>query len=108
MAPVVIGFIWKFIYNSQYGMLNTTLTAMGLADWIRPWLDDSNLILKTIAIPIIWQYVGLYMVIMVSAISAVPQEIYEMAEIDGASGIKKSLFITLPMIKNTLKVSIIL
>lgn len=108
MAPVVIGYIWKFVYNSQYGILNTLLKAVGLEGWIKPWLDDPDIILKTISIPIIWQYVGLYMVIMVSAISAVPQEIYEMAEIDGASGIKKSLYITLPMITNTLKVAIIL
>lgn len=108
MAPVVIGYIWKFVYNSQYGILNTLLKAIGLESWIKPWLDDTSIILKTISIPIIWQYVGLYMVIMISAISAVPQEIYEMAEIDGASGIKKSLYITLPMITNTLKVAIIL
>lgn len=108
MAPVVIGFIWKFVYNSQYGILNTVLKAIGLESLIKPWLDDPSIILQTISIPIIWQYVGLYMVIMVSAISAVPQEIYEMAEIDGASGIKKSLYITLPMITNTLKVSVIL
>lgn len=108
MAPVVIGFIWRFVYNSQYGILNTVLNALGLSGWIRPWLDDSSIILRTVSVPVIWQYVGLYMVVLVSGISGIPQEIFEMAEIDGASGFKKSIYITLPMIKNTLKVSIIL
>lgn len=108
MAPVVIGFIWRFVYNSQYGILNTVLNTLGLSGWIRPWLDDSSIILRTVSVPVIWQYVGLYMVVLVSGISGIPQEIFEMAEIDGASGFKKSIYITLPMIKNTLKVSIIL
>ena len=108
MAPVVIGFIWRFVYNSQYGILNTVLNTLGLNGWIRPWLDDSSIILRTVSVPVIWQYVGLYMVVLVSGISGIPQEIFEMAEIDGASGFKKSIYITLPMIKNTLKVSIIL
>ena len=55
-----------------------------------------------------WQYIGLYMVILMSAISAIPQEVFECAEIDGATGVKKSVYITLPMVWDTLKICIIL
>lgn len=108
MAPVVVGYVWRFIYNSNYGLLNTFLTSIGKASWIKNWLDDSSIVLRSVAVPVIWQYIGLYMVLLMSAISAVPQEVYECAEIDGATGVKKSLYITLPLIWDTFKICIIL
>ncbi|SHK56847.1 raffinose/stachyose/melibiose transport system permease protein [Anaerocolumna jejuensis DSM 15929] len=108
MAPVVVGYVWRFIYNSNYGLLNTFLTSIGKASWIKSWLDDSSIVLRSVAVPVIWQYIGLYMVLLMSAISAVPQEVYECAEIDGATGVKKSLYITLPLIWDTFKICIIL
>lgn len=108
MAPVVVGYVWRFIYNSNYGLLNTFLTSVGKASWIKSWLDDSSIVLRSVAVPVIWQYIGLYMVLLMSAISAIPQEVYECAEIDGATGVKKSLYITLPLIWDTFKICIIL
>ncbi len=108
MAPIVVGYVWRFIYNSNYGILNAFLNAIGRPDLIRFWLDDQDIVLKTVAIPVIWQYIGLYMIILMSAISAIPTEVFECAEIDGATGFKKSIYITLPMIWNSLKICIIL
>ncbi len=108
MAAIVVGYVWRFIYNSNYGLLNAFLNAIGRSDWIRYWLDDESIVLRCVSVPVIWQYIGLYMIILMSAISAIPQEVFECAEIDGATGIKKSIYITLPMIWDTLKVCIIL
>ena len=108
MSALVVGYVWRFIYNSNYGLLNMFLNFIGKPEWIRLWLDDQNLVLKSVSIPVVWQYIGLYMVILMSAISAIPQDIFECAEIDGATGFKKSIYITLPMIWNSLKVCIIL
>jgi raffinose/stachyose/melibiose transport system permease protein len=108
MAPVVVAFVWKFFYNSNYGILNMFLKTIGLGNLIRNWLDDPSIILITVAIPVIWQYIGLYLIILMSAISGVPKEIYEAADIDGANVFQKSIYMTLPMIWNTLKISIIL
>ena len=108
MAPIVVGYVWRFIYNSNYGLLNAFLRAIGHPEWIRFWLDDQNIVLRMVSIPVIWQYIGLYMIILMSAISAIPQEVFECAEIDGATGLKKSIYITLPMVWDSLKVCIIL
>jgi raffinose/stachyose/melibiose transport system permease protein len=108
MAPIVVGYVWRFIYNSNYGLLNKFLIFIGKEDWIHYWLDDQNIVLGCVSIPVIWQYIGLYMIIMMSAISAIPQEVFECAEIDGATGFKKSIYITLPMIWDTLKICVIL
>lgn len=108
MAPVVVGYVWRFIYNSNYGLLNSFLNSIGKSSWIRSWLDDASIVLNSVSVPVIWQYIGLYMILLMSAISAVPQEVYECAEIDGATGVKKSIYITLPLIWDTLKICIIL
>jgi raffinose/stachyose/melibiose transport system permease protein len=108
MAPIVVGYVWRFIYNSNYGLLNKFLSFIGKEEWIHYWLDDQNIVLGCVSIPVVWQYIGLYMIIMMSAISAIPQEVFECAEIDGATGFKKSIYITLPMIWDTLKICVIL
>lgn len=108
MAPIVVGYVWRFIYNTNYGLLNTFLRSIGKEDWIRSWLDDSAIVLNSVSIPVIWQYIGLYMILLMSAISAIPNEVFECAEIDGATGFKKSIYITLPLIWDTLKICIIL
>jgi ABC-type sugar transport systems, permease components len=108
MAPIVVGYVWRFIYSSNYGLLNSFLTAIGKASWIKNWLGDPGIVLRSVSVPVIWQYIGLYMILLMSAISAVPQEVYECAEIDGATGVKKSIYITLPLIWDTLKICIIL
>ncbi len=108
MAPIVVGYVWRFIYNTNYGLLNTFLRSIGKEEWIRNWLDDSAIVLNSVSVPVIWQYIGLYMILLMSAISAIPKEVFECAEIDGATGFKKSVYITLPLIWDTLKICIIL
>lgn len=61
-----------------------------------------------VSIPLIWQYIGYYMVIILSAISSIDTEVFESAEIDGANGVQKAWYITLPLIKNTMLVCITL
>lgn len=108
MAPVVVGFVWKIAYNSDYGFINTILRSLGMEGSIRYWLDDVSIVLTSVSIPVIWQYIGLYMVILLSAITSIPTEVYECAELDGADGVKRAVYITLPMIWDTLKIVIIL
>ena len=61
-----------------------------------------------VSIPLIWQYIGYYMVILQSAIASIGTDVLESAEIDGANGVQKALYITLPLIKNTVLVCITL
>lgn len=108
LAPVVVGFLWKMVYNQDYGLLNFALTSLGLESWIRPWLDDIDIVMKSVTVPIVWQWIGLYVVIFVSAMKNIPGEILESAQLDGASGFKRTLYITWPMTLDTVKISVIL
>mgnify|MGYP002412180471 CR=1 FL=1 len=108
LSPVIVGFIWTIMYSTDYGLINFFLRALKLESLILPWLDDPKNVVFFVCIPIIWMYIGYYMVIIISGMSSIPNEVYEMADIDGASGMKKLIYITMPMIKNTLMVCLTL
>lgn len=108
LSAVVVGFLWRIMYNADYGIINQFLLFIGKGDWIKPWLDDPNIVIASLAIPKIWQFIGLYMVILLAAIKSIDNSILEVAELDGATGWKKSRYIVIPLIKDTLIVSIML
>lgn len=108
IAPVVIGLIWQMIYNHQYGLLNQILKLLGLSSWIRPWLDDPKIAMYTVAIPVIWQYVGYYLVIMMGAVATIPKDVLEVAEIDGATGFQRARYIVVPLIWDTVKICLMM
>ncbi|MCL2034766.1 MAG: sugar ABC transporter permease [Oscillospiraceae bacterium] len=108
LAPVVVAFLWRIIYNMDYGLLNYFLRSIGLESWIKPWLDDVSIVMASVTVPIVWQWIGLYVIIFTTAMKSIPEEIFESASLDGANGIKKAFYITYPMILDTLKISVIL
>lgn len=108
ISAVCIGLIWNMIYHNQYGIINWFLTAIGRKDLCRVWLNETKIVMLLVSIPLIWQFIGYYMVIILSAISSIDTEVFESAEIDGANGIQRALYITLPLIKNTMLVCVTL
>lgn len=108
ISAVCLGLIWNMIYHNQYGIINWFLRAIGRPDLCKVWLNEPKLVMLLVSIPLIWQYIGYYMVIILSAISSIDTEVFESAEIDGANGVQKAWYITLPLIKNTMLVCITL
>lgn len=108
LSAVVVGFLWRIMYNTDYGMINIFLRGMGLQNLIRPWLDDPKIVIPSLAIPKIWQYIGFYMIILLAAIQSIDKEILEVADLDGAVGFKKSRYVVIPLIKETLMVTVML
>lgn len=108
VSAVAIGFIWKMIYDNKRGILNWFLDLIGRGDLKKVWLNEPSMVMMLIAIPLIWQFIGYYMVIILSAISSIDQEIFEVAELDGANGIQRAIYIVFPLIKNTLLVCVTL
>lgn len=107
-SAVVVGFIWSMIYDYNYGLLNQILKAVGRGDMAKPWLSDPKWSLVLVTIPLVWQYIGYYMVILLAGFSSIDNSIFEVAELDGATGVKKAFYITLPLLKNTLLVCLTL
>jgi raffinose/stachyose/melibiose transport system permease protein len=108
ISPVVVGILWSIIYNKDLGLLNWFLNALNLKALIRPWLDDPSIVMYSISLVIIWQYMGIYLMIFMAGLQGIPDDIYESAAIDGATGVKKAFYITIPLMYDTFKVSFIL
>ena len=111
--PVIIsltitGLLWSMIYEPNFGVLNETLRAVGLDSWAKLWLADHNLVMPAIIFVSIWQSLGFYMMIFFAALQSIPEDLYEAAAIDGASALGRFRFVTVPMLRNTIIVVIVL
>lgn len=108
LSTVVIGMIWQYIYHPQIGILNFLLDTLGLEGWKLQWLSDNKIAIYSLLPPLIWSFVGLYLIIFISALQNIPGEVHDAAKIDGASGLRKLVSISIPMIWGTIQVAIIL
>jgi multiple sugar transport system permease protein len=101
VSTTVVAVIWSFIFSpSDNGLLNSFFGLIGLQKEI--WLKDPKLALNCIAVMSIWQTLGMQMLIILGGLQFIPHEIYEAATVDGCTNLQKFLYITVPMLKNTL------
>ncbi|MGI6636501.1 MAG: carbohydrate ABC transporter permease [Christensenellales bacterium] len=97
VATISCAFIWSWLYNSNsYGLFNSVLALFGINP-IR-WLDTTDTAMLSVIIMNIWKGIGYYALIVMSALKAIPVEIYEAAKLDNASPLKVFFKITLPML----------
>lgn len=104
ISTTVIGQLWMKIYHPNNGMLNVLLQSIGLAGWKRSWLADPVLSLGAAFFVLIWQYIGYHMLLLYSAIKAIPSSLYEAAEIDGCTKSQLNRHISIPLILPMIKV----
>ncbi|MCS7460669.1 sugar ABC transporter permease [Paenibacillus doosanensis] len=107
ISSVMVSLIFGMVYNTEYGLLNSLLAFFGLESWQQNWLGDAKWSMLSISVAYIWQNCGLYMVMFLAALQNIPDEVNEAAELDGATGFKKTRFITIPMLRSTLMVTIV-
>lgn len=105
ISATAIGLMFSLAYQYDYGMFNNILHIFGKEKvlWLTP---KSSIFLVTL--PTVWQYVGFYFVIFLTAMSKIPGDIYESAMLDGISGFKKAFLITVPLIWESITVAIAL
>lgn len=105
ISATAIGLMFYLFYSYNGGMLNQILALFGKEPIF--WLDE-NTAFTMISIPIIWQYVGFYFVIILTGLSGISDEIYEAADIDGATKFQQAVFITIPLLRNVLITCLVL
>ena len=101
MSYVVVGILWLWIYNYDWGPINTGLRAIGLDALARPWLGDPATALPSLIFVTSWMWVGFNMVVLLAAIHSLPREVVEAAELDNCGWMGKLFFVILPMIRAT-------
>ena len=100
-APVVttvvaVAVIWRYLFHTQYGMVNWGLSSLGIAPV--DWLGDPAWAMPTIILFAVWKNFGYNMIIFLAGLQAIPEDLYEAARIDGASGWRQFRHVTLPML----------
>ena len=108
LSAVVIGYVWRFVYDYNYGLITYFMKAIGQGDKITPLLGQVDHIMFYVCIPMIWQYVGFHLVIIMSAMTSIDKEVLEVAELDGCTGWQKARYIIFPLIRPTLVVCVFL
>ena len=96
---VAVSVVWITLLDPQAGILNYVLTTLGLPSV--NWLGDPATAMPSIVIIAIWKGLGFQMVIWLAGLQAIPEELYEAAAIDGASGWQRARFVTLPLLTPT-------
>lgn len=107
ISSTIIAHLWLKIYHPSYGLLNMGLGALGLESMQREWLGDEKTALIACFVPMIWQYVGYYVLLFYSAAKSISPEIIEAAQVDGANRFQISCRVILPMIVPMIKASTI-
>ena len=97
-APILVGFQFKWFFNAQVGMVNNILYTLTGETHFIPWLIDTPLGFIAILIAEIWMSTPFMVIILEAGILSLPQEPFEAAEVDGASGWQKFRHLTLPML----------
>ena len=98
LSIVVVSGIFSAIYDPGRGLIDSMLHIAGLKGPKAGWLGDQNIVIYSIAMALIWQAVGYYMVMYMAGMANIPDSLYEAAELDGAGKINKFFTITLPLV----------
>jgi len=97
LSSVSVGIIWTFLYDPTYGSITAVLKAVGLGSHAPLWLGNDKITLYSIALTQVWFHTGQMIVIYVAGLQQIPQEIYEAAQVDGATRWQQFKGITWPM-----------
>ena len=85
LSGIVVGLIWNWIYDGNYGLLNHFLNFIGLVDLARAWLSDARTALVGVAVIHMWKGFGWGFVILLAGLQSIPRDLYEAARVDGAN-----------------------
>lgn len=108
IAPVVVGVLWRWMYNAQFGVVNDVLLRLGAIDTERAWLGEAALAMPAVVLANIWRGFPFAMLICLAGLQAVPPEQLEAASVDGAGALRRFWHITLPNIRYIVVVGLIL
>ena len=105
---VLIGLMWSWMYDGNYGVINDILSKLHIIDNYIPWLASSDTSMLSVIVTIIWQGIPFFAIMLLAGLQAIPQELYEAAHVDGAGSWHAFWNITMPMLKPTILVSSLL
>ncbi|MGR9249227.1 carbohydrate ABC transporter permease [Rhizobium sp. WYCCWR10014] len=108
IAPIAVATMWKWMYDPFFGLFSQLLTSWGMQGWINDWLGNRDIALYSIFVAYLWQTVGFSMVLFLAGLQNVSQTLVEAARIDGAGRWKVFKHVTLPALRPTITIVLVL
>ncbi len=102
MSYVVVGIIWVWFYDYDWGLINLILGWLGLGSLEHSWLGDPATALWSVMVTHLWKWLGFNMIIFLAALHALPSEVLGAAELDNCGWLAKVVYIIIPMLRPTL------
>jgi raffinose/stachyose/melibiose transport system permease protein len=102
LSVVVIGFIWQLILSPLWGVAKLFLSTFGLGFLFRPWLGEESTALLTVSLISVWQFVGIPMILIYTALLAIPDELSDAATVDGLNQWQTFFWVKLPLVWPTI------
>ena len=106
VSPVVVGLIWRYLFDARIGWINYYLGKIGIAPQV--WLGDPELAFFAIVFTDIWQWTPFIFIIVIAGLQALPSEVLEASKIDGANWWQLIFLVKLPMIRSILLIALLM
>lgn len=103
---VAVGYIWKWMMDSSYGIINVALSLVGIQGPI--WLASRDVAIWSLVLVNTWKWVGYFLIIFIANLQAIDQTYYEAASIDGANPWQQFTHVTLPLLRSAIVLTVIL
>ena len=108
IAPIAVATMWRWMFDPFFGLFNSMLTSAGWTNLIQDWLGDRKIALYSVFIGYVWEVSGFSMVLFLAGLQGVSQTLVEAARIDGAGRFQVFRYVTLPALKPTITIVVIL
>jgi raffinose/stachyose/melibiose transport system permease protein len=108
IAPIAVATMWRWMYDPFFGLFNAVLTALGLQGLIQDWLGDRDIALYSMFVAYVWQTVGFSLVLFLAGLQNVSTTLVEASRVDGASRFQIFRYVTLPALRPSITIVLIL
>jgi multiple sugar transport system permease protein len=108
LPPVVNGIMWSFLFNSKYGYVNAVLLQLGLVSEPQQWVSDPHRAMAVVILAYVWRTTPFAVLLFHAALRSIPPGVFEAAEVDGAGAQRRFWSITLPLVRPTVVVLLVL
>ena len=104
IAPVVTGFMWRWLFHDNFGLVNHFLKTIGLIDTNIPWLAQPDTAMAAVVVANVWRFMPYITIMLLAGLQGISTELYEAAHVDGASMTKRFWYVTLPQLRHVIAV----
>ncbi|NLY05676.1 carbohydrate ABC transporter permease, partial [Candidatus Sordicultor fermentans] len=108
ISLIAVSLIWAWMYNPEWGVINTVLRKIGLESLTRLWLGEPSIALYSVIFASCWNFIPLLIIIFNAGLTNIPREVIEASQIDGTSYFQQVRYVVLPLLRPTFTISMII